>query len=240
MLVLGTVLNVATIVAGSAVGVLCGNRLADRVREMLINALGLFTLAIGISMTFKSQNPLVPLGGVLIGGLLGEWWHIELQLRRVGAWLEARFGGDTSEEGTARFIKGFVSSSLVFCVGPMAILGSINDGLKHDVHLLAIKSVLDGIASIAFAATMGIGVIFSAVAILIYQGTLTLFAAQLKTLLSEPMIAEMTAAGGLLIMGIGIGPLLELRKIRVANYLPALVIAPAIVAVLHGFGVKGF
>jgi uncharacterized membrane protein YqgA involved in biofilm formation len=121
----------------------------------------------------------------------------------------------------------------------MTILGSIQDGLTGNFQLLAIKSVLDGFASLAFAASTGIGVVFSAIVILVYQGTLSLLAAQAQTLLTEPMIREMTAVGGLLIMGIGVGALLELRPIRVANYLPALVIAPVIVAILHAIGISG-
>ena len=139
-----------------------------------------------------------------------------------------------------RFIKGFVSASLLFCTGPMAILGSIQDGLSGDFQLLAIKAVLDGFASLAFAATTGIGVIFSAIMVLIYQGAFSLMATQADAVLTQTMIQEMTAAGGLLIMGLGVGVLLELRPIRVSNFLPALAIAPVIVAVLHAIGITGF
>jgi hypothetical protein len=177
------------------------------------------------------------LGSVLIGGLLGEWWRIEEQLRKLGAWLEARFARSGSSEATARFIRGFVTASLVFCVGPMTILGSFEDGLTGSFQTLAIKSVLDGFAALAFASSLGAGVMFSALVIFLYQGALTLLAVQAQAVLTAPMIAEMTAAGGLLIMGIGFGALLELRPIRVANYLPALVIAPLIVAALTALGI---
>ncbi|MGH2524812.1 MAG: DUF554 family protein, partial [Anaerolineales bacterium] len=149
-------------------------------------------------------------------------------------------GHSADAEGTARFIKGFVSASLIFCVGPMTILGSIQDGLTGNYQLLAIKSVLDGLAALAFSASLGIGVVFSVIVILLYQGGLSLLAAQAQNFLTQPMINEMTAVGGLLIMGIGVGALLELKPIRVANYLPALAIAPAIAALLHGVGVGGF
>jgi uncharacterized membrane protein YqgA involved in biofilm formation len=235
----GTILNVIAVLIGGGLGTAFGERLSARVRESVLAALGLFTIAIGLKMTLESQNALITLGSVLLGGLLGEWWRIEDQLKRLGAWLEARFARSSTGEGTARFIKGFVSASLVFCVGPMTILGSIQDGLTGNFQLLAIKSVLDGFASLAFAASTGIGVVFSAIVILVYQGALSLLAAQAQALLTEPMIREMTAVGGLLIMGIGVGVLLELRPIRVANYLPALVIAPVIVAILHAIGISG-
>ena len=241
---IGTFLNVVTVLIGGGLGTIFGERLPARVRESVLAALGLLTIAIGLKMTLDSQNAIITLGSVLLGGLLGEWWQIEAALKRLGAWLEARFAHSGAEygdaEGTARFIRGFVSASLVFCVGPMTILGSIQDGLTGNFQLLAVKSVLDGFASLAFAASTGIGVLFSAIVILVYQGALSLLAAQAQAVLTDPMIREMTAAGGLLIMGIGIGPLLELKPIRVANYLPALVIAPVIVAILHALGIGGF
>ncbi len=232
----GTLLNVLAVLVGGGLGTLFGERFSPRIRETVLNGLGLFTIAIGLQMAFQTQNALITLGSVLVGGLLGEWWGIEAALQRLGAWLEARFARSATAEGTARFIKGFVSASLVFCVGPMTILGSIQDGLTGNYQLLAIKSVLDGFAALAFAASMGIGVVFSAAVVLLYQGALSLLAAQAQTFLTEPMITEMTAAGGLLIMGIGVGALLELKPIRVANYLPALVIAPLIIALLAALG----
>ncbi len=237
---IGTLLNILAVLAGGGLGTWLGGRLPKRLQETVLWGLGLFTIAIGLQMTFESQNTLITLGSVLVGGLLGEWWNIEAGLKRLGEWLEARFARSANAEGTARFIKGFVSASLVFCVGPLTILGAIQDGLTGDYQLLAIKAVLDGFAALAFSASLGIGVLFSAVVILIYQGGLTLLAAQAQSLLTPSMISEMTAAGGLLIMGIGVGALLELRPIRVANYLPALFIAPLIVAILHTLGVVGY
>lgn len=236
----GTILNIIAVLVGGGLGTAFGARLPRRLRETILWGLGLFTIAIGLQMTFDSQNALVTLGSVLVGGLLGEWWRIEERLNGLGAWLEARFARSESAEGAARFIKGFVSASLVFCVGPLTILGSIQDGLRGDYQLLAVKSVLDGFAALAFSASLGSGVLFSVIVILIYQGGLSLLAAQAERWLTTPMINEMTAAGGLLIMGIGVGALLELKPIRVANYLPALVIAPAIAALLHQAGVSGF
>ena len=237
---IGTILNVITVFIGGGLGTMFGDRLPARVRETVLSALGLFTIAIGLKMALDSQNSLIILGSALLGGLLGEWWRIEDRLNGLGGWLENRFARSGTQEGTARFVKGFVSASLVFCVGPMTILGAIQDGLTGDFQLLAIKSVMDGFVALAFAASTGIGVMFSAVVVLVYQGALSLLAAQAQLLLTDPMIREMTAVGGLLIMGIGVGVLLELRPIRVANYLPALVIAPAIVAILHALGISGF
>jgi uncharacterized membrane protein YqgA involved in biofilm formation len=237
---IGTVLNVVAVLVGGGLGVVFGERLPLRVRESVLSGLGLFVIAIGLKMTLDSQNALITLGSVLVGGILGEWWQIEQGLQRLGAGLEARFSRSDTEAGSARFIKGFVAASLVFCVGPMSILGAIQDGLTGDFQVLVIKSVLDGFAALAFAASMGIGVVFSALVVLVYQGAISLLAAQAQSLLTPAMIREMTAAGGLLILGIGVGPLLELRPIRVANYLPALVIAPAIMAVLQVLGVGGY
>lgn len=244
---MGTLLNILAVLAGGGLGLLFGSRLPGRVRETVLSGLGLFTIAYGMQMTLESRNILIVLGSVLVGGILGEWWGIDAGLKRAGAWLEARFASEAGEaNGEAdsakgsRFIRGYVTASLVFCVGPMTILGSIQDGLTGDYKLLALKSVLDGFASLAFASSLGVGVLFSTITIGVFQGALTLLAAQAQALLTAPMIAEMTAAGGVLIMGIGVGSLLELKPIRVGNFLPALAVAPLIVAVLHALGVAGF
>jgi len=231
---MGTILNIITILIGGGLGMAFGARLPERVRQTVLNGLGLFTMAMGLQMTLQSKNMLIVLGSVLLGGILGEWWGIDAGLTRAGRWLEKRSGGAREEDGGmgSRFIKGFVTASLVFCVGPMTILGSINDGLRGDIQLLAIKSALDGFASLAFASSLGIGVLFSTLTVAVYQGALTLLAAQAQAFLTEPMIAEMTAAGGVLIVGIGVSSLLELKPIRVGNFLPALAIAPLIVAVV--------
>jgi hypothetical protein len=205
-------------------------------------ALGLFTLAVGVAMFVRSldvegENPLAPLVSLLIGGLLGEWWRIEQRLKSLGASLEVRFSqGVESKEGS-KFVRGFLSASLLFCVGPMTILGSIQDGLTGDYQLLAIKSVLDGFAALALASTLGLGVLFSALVVLIYQGGISLLAAQAQTFLDEVMLAEMSAVGGVLLLGLAIGTLLELRPIRAGNLLPALLIAPLMVYLLRLLGI---
>ena len=235
----GTFLNVCAILIGGGAGLLFGARLPERLRESAIWAMALFVFALGVKMTLQSQNALITMGSVLLGGLLGEWWRIDAAVERAGGWLEARVTHNTTAEGTARFIKGFVSASLLFCVGPMAILGAIDNGLRGSIQVLAVKSLIDGVAAMAFAASLGEGVLFSALPVLIYQGGLSLLAAEAQAVLTTPMTAELTAAGGLLLMGIAIS-MLELRAIRVANYLPALAVAPLIVAALRALGVVGF
>jgi uncharacterized membrane protein YqgA involved in biofilm formation len=227
----GTLINIATVLVGGAAGNLLGARLPERLRQTVVSGLGLFTMAYGLQMFLKTQNPLVPLGGLLIGALLGEWWRIEEGLQWLGGYLEQRLTGAAPTQGS-RFVRGFLTASLVFCVGPMTILGSINDGLRGDFSLLAIKSVLDGFAAMAFASSLGIGVLFSTLVILVYQGGLTLLAAQVQTVFTEAMMAEMTAVGGVMLCGIAISSLLELKKIRVGSFLPALIITPLIVAIL--------
>ncbi|TAK13268.1 MAG: DUF554 domain-containing protein [Anaerolineae bacterium] len=236
----GTILNIVTVLVGGALGLLFGARLPERVRSTVVAGLGLFTAAIGFQMFTESGNPIVVLGGLLLGGVLGEWLQIELALQNFGGWLERRFAGGTGEGGTSnRFIRGFLTASLLFCVGPMTILGSIQDGLTGDYSLLAIKSVLDGFAALAFASSLGAGVLFSVIVILVYQGGLSLLAAQAQALISVPMMAEMTAVGGVLLIGLAVSSLLEIKPIRVGNFLPALVIAPLIVAILAALGVQG-
>ena len=226
----GTFINIAAVLAGGLLGLVFGGRLPDRLRQTIIAALGLFTLALGLRMFLQTQNPILALGGLLIGGLLGEWWRIEAGLEAVGARLEARFvGGETAGESSTRFVRGFLMASLLFCVGPMTILGSIQDGLSGDYSLLAIKAVLDGFAALALSSTLGIGVLFSVLVILIYQGGISLMAAQAQSILTAPMIAEMTAVGGLLLLGLAISSLLSIKPIRVGNLLPSLLAAPLLV-----------
>jgi hypothetical protein len=234
----GTLLNIATVLIGGALGLLFGSRLPERVRQTVVAGLGLFTLAIGLQMFLSTQNAIIVLGSLLVGGLLGEWWRIEDGLRGLGAFLERRFTGrQAPADGQPpaqrdRFIKGFLTASLVFCVGPMTILGSIQDGLTGNYQTLAIKAVLDGFAALAFASTFGVGVLFSVLVILVYQGGLSLLAAQADAVITEPMMAEMTAAGGVILLGIALSSLLEIKPIRVGNFLPALLVAPLIVALL--------
>jgi hypothetical protein len=232
----GTLLNIATVLIGGTLGLLFGARLPDRVRQTVVAGLGLFTAAIGIDLFVDTQSPILVLASLLFGGVVGEWARIEAGLARLGEWLQQRFAS-RSKGGSARFVRGFLTASLVFCVGPMTILGSIQDGLSGDYQLLAIKSVLDGFAAMVFASTLGIGVLFSTLVILVYQGALTLLAAQAQTVFSDAMILELSATGGVLLLGIAVSSLLEIKPIRVGNFLPALIVAPLIVSLLSYFGV---
>jgi uncharacterized membrane protein YqgA involved in biofilm formation len=228
----GTFLNIATVLIGGAIGLLFGARIPERLKTTVVAGLALFVAAMGIQMFFKSGNQLIVLGALILGGLLGEWMRIEDRLEALGAALEKRFSRDPETGSGSNFIRGFMVASLVFCIGPMTILGSIQDGLTGDYQLLAVKSTLDGFAAIAFASTLGAGVLFSSLVILIFQGGISLLAAQLSTIITEAMMNEMTAAGGLLLLGLAISNLLELKKIRVGNFLPALVVAPLITWIL--------
>jgi uncharacterized membrane protein YqgA involved in biofilm formation len=230
----GTFLNIATVIVGGMIGLLFGARIPDKLKETVIAGMGLFTGAMGIQMFFDTENPLIVLGALLIGTLLGEWWRIEDGLHRIGEFLEQRFSRE-QDDGSNKFVRGFLTASLLFCVGPMTILGSIQDGLTGDYNLLAVKSVLDGFASMAFASTLGVGVMFSAIIILIYQGGVSLLAAQLDAIVTPSMMNELTATGGVILLGLAISSLLEIKKIRVGNMLPGLAIAPLIVWMLGLF-----
>jgi uncharacterized membrane protein YqgA involved in biofilm formation len=229
----GTLINIATVLVGGFFGLLFGSRVPERIKQTITAGLGLFTSAIGLKMFLETQNAIIVLGSLLVGGLLGEWWKIEDGLQSLGGWLERKFNRNEGE--AKKFVRGFLTASLLFCIGPMAILGSIQDGLSGDYNLLTIKAILDGFAALAFASTLGAGVLFSTLVILVYQGGISLLATQLNSFLSKPMMTEMTAAGGVLLLGIAVSSLLELKKIRVGNFLPALALAPLIVWVVGQF-----
>ena len=233
---IGTIINVATIVAGSLLGVLIGTRLSTKLRDTIVTGLGLFTFGYGLIAFVDTSNPLVPLGGLLIGALLGEWWQIEEGLEKIGVGLRnAVIRKEAGGEHQARFVEGFVTASLVFVIGPIAILGSIQDGLTGNFEMLTIKAILDGFASIAFASSLGIGVAFSALSIFVYQGAITLLSGFFSQYFSPAMMTEMTAVGGLILMAIAISSLLAIKKIRTGSYLPALVVTPLIVFILERF-----
>jgi len=223
----GTLLNVAAVLIGGGLGTLLGQRLPEKMRETVLHGLGLVTLVTGLRMTLGTANILIVMGSILLGGIVGEWLGIEDRLQAVGDRLQGRI----KVGSTATLAQGFVTASLIFCVGPMTIIGSIRDGMVGDYSLLAIKSLLDGFASLALAASLGVGVMLSAVTVLVFQGGISLLAAVARIGMSDPMIAEMTATGGVIIMGIGL-ILLDLKRIRVASLLPAILIAPLIVGIL--------
>jgi uncharacterized membrane protein YqgA involved in biofilm formation len=239
----GTIINVIAILVGGALGTFLGSRLPDRIRQTVMAGMGLFVLAIGLQMFLKTANSLVVLASLVVGIVLGEWWQIEEGIRWMGRVLEKRVmpQNGTLEEHQVRqerFVRGFFTASLLFCVGPIAILGSIQDGLTGNYQLLAVKSVLDGFASIAFASSLGVGVLFSALPILLYQGGISLAATQIQPFFTNPMMIEMTATGGILLMAIAVSSLLEVKHIRTGNLLPALIVAPLLVLALTALGIN--
>lgn len=218
---LGTLINVATVLTGGSVGLFLHRALPERFQHIVLQGLGLITLLLGMQMALKTTNIFIVLGSLLIGALLGEWCRLQDRLDSLGRRLEARFSRGTDDH----FSEGFVTTTLLFCVGPLALLGSIQDGVSGDYKTLAIKACMDGFAAMVFAAELGWGVLFSAASVLVYQGGITLAAAPLQRVLTDPMINEMTAVGGLMIVGIGL-MLMEIKRLPLANFLPALAIAP--------------
>lgn len=238
-MLVGTFVNVGAVVAGTLVGALVGTRIPERIRQTILGALGLVVLALAVRETLATDEFVIVLAAVLLGAIVGELLRIEQGLEWLGARLQQRLGGvsapidvELPEDSTIvtadnRFATGFVIASLVFCIGPLTVLGSIQDGLG-DPELLIIKAGLDGFASIAFAAVYGWGVGLSALMVLTIQGGIALFAGALDGVLTDPMVDVLGSAGGVLIFGIGLR-LLDIKHLRVANMLPALVIGPLLV-----------
>jgi uncharacterized membrane protein YqgA involved in biofilm formation len=222
----GTVLNAVTVLAGGLIGTGLGDHLPERLRENVVRGVGLFTLAMGAKFAIDTANLLYILGAIILGGIVGSLLRFDERLVALGDALERRYG-----HGSSPVSEAFVTSTIVFCVGPLTFLGSIQNGLTGDASLLAIKSVLDGFTAIAFAATLGWGVLLSVIVILLYQGGLAAGASAFSGLLSDPQLREMSAVGGLLILGVGL-KLLKLRDVQVADFLPAIVVAPIIVGIV--------
>jgi uncharacterized membrane protein YqgA involved in biofilm formation len=233
MFLTGTLLNVATVLAGTALGVLVGSRVPGRVHDALTTGLGFFTLLLAISMGLgvftspdaRAGDDLAILGAVLLGVAIGELLRLDDGLEWIGQWFQRRLA---TSDRPSRIAEGFVTASLVFCVGPLTILGSLENGLTGDVQLLAIKSLLDGVASIAFAATLGPGVGLAAITVLLVQGAISAGAFLLRDVMDPATILAITAAGGVVLLGVALR-LLELKAVRVASFLPALILAPIFV-----------
>lgn len=222
MLLQGTLVNILAVGAGCFLGRALGKYLNETVRRTLMAGLGLAVLLIGLQMALKSQQLLIMIGSLICGGILGEICGIEKRLENIGMTLQKRFSGS----GTVA--QAFVTASLIYCVGAMAIMGSIQDGLGGTPTILYAKSALDGIASVALSSTLGIGVIFSIVPLALYQGAITLFAGFAKVILTEPVVLEMNAVGGLLITAISLD-LLGIRKLPVGNLLPGIFLVPVLI-----------
>lgn len=215
---LGSVINALAIVAGSVLGLLLHGRLPEKMRQIVFQGLGLCVVVIGIQMALQGKNSLMVVLSVLVGGVIGEWLRLEERFAGLAGRLK-----DLLRSGNARFVDGLVNASLIYCIGAMAILGSFDEGIRGDHSILFTKSLLDGFAAIALASTYGSGVLFSAIPVLLYQGFLTVFASFFQSWFSEYLIAQLTATGGTLILGIGIN-LLGIASIRLSSLLPSLVI----------------
>jgi uncharacterized membrane protein YqgA involved in biofilm formation len=233
--VTGTLINVATVLVGTLVGTLLGARLSASVQERVLAGLGLVTFVLGVdlALSWQDTNPLYVLGGILVGGLIGEGIGIEDRLQRLGDRLQAR----TAAADGSTVAEAFFTASLLFCVGPLAIVGAIQDGLTGDYGSLATKATLDGFAAVAISASLGPGVAWSALSILLLQGSVSLAAGLFDTILAEgsEALAALSSAGGILIIGIAL-KLLDLKDVKVGNFLPALVVAPALVGLVSAFG----
>jgi uncharacterized membrane protein YqgA involved in biofilm formation len=230
MFLTGTLLNVITVLIGTVVGATLGGRMPSRIQGTLTDGLGLFTMLLGVAMGLRvltdaaalPGDELAVLAAVLLGAAIGEVLRLQDGLEALGAWFQRRLA---REGEPSRIAEGFITASLVFCVGPLTILGSIENGLTGDVRLLAVKSLLDGVASIAFAAALGWGVALSAITIFVVQGAIAGGAFLLRDVMDERTIVVVTAAGGVILLGVALR-LLELRQVRVASFLPALLLAP--------------
>jgi len=235
---IGTLVNIGTVVAGSVVGLLIGYRLPERLTRIAFQGISLFSIAIGVSMAIKTGSWLFLVLSVVVGSVVGELIDIDRHLNRFGEWLRRLLGRKRGPWDTIpirqaesshvprpeRFTEGLVTAFLLFCMGSMTVLGAIEEGLGEPPNLLLAKSFMDGFASIALAATLGVGVMFSVIPLLIYQGGLTLLAGSLQNVLADAVVTEVSAVGGILLIGMGI-TMLELKKIKVLNMLPGLLIA---------------
>lgn len=235
MFLTGTLLNVTTVLVGATIGLLIGARMSGRMQASLTTGLALFTLAIGTSMAIsvftdpvaQPGDDLAILGALLLGIVIGEILRLHDGLEWIGAWFQRRL---STGEHPSRIAEGFVTASIVFCVGPLTILGSLQNGLTGDVQLLAVKSMLDGVAAIAFAAALGAGVYLSALTVLIVQGGIAAGATAFRGAMDEATILAITAAGGLILIGVALR-LLDLKPVRIASFLPAIILAPVFVRI---------
>ncbi len=230
---LGTVINTVLVLAGSGVGYFIGHRIDEKVRVTVVQTVGLVTIALGISDAIGTHNMVFPLVGMVIGAIIGELLRIEDRLESLGHLLQRRFAKAT-EDGTGSggksFVTGFVTATLLFCVGPLTILGAIEDATGQTPQLYIIKGSLDGFIAIIFTATYGIGVAFSALSVFVLQGTLTLLGTLLDSALDDRMRTELFAAGGLAVIAIGVN-LLDIKRIRLGSLLPGLIVTPVLVAI---------
>jgi uncharacterized protein len=218
-IMLGTIINVAAVIAGSSIGLLLKTRLPEKITAIVFQGIGLVTLFFGVAMSLRSQNWVILILSVVSGAIVGQLLNLDERMNRAGETLKKSL-----KITNKRFTEGMVTAFLLFCMGSLTVLGAMEEGMNQNPELLLAKSVMDGFSSIALAAAMGVGVMFSVIPLLLYQGGITLFAGSLQNVLSEPLIMEITAAGGIILLGMGIN-ILEIKKIQVLNLLPALLMA---------------
>lgn len=225
MVGLGTLINTATVLIGGMAGIAMGDKIPDRVRLIVVQVIGMVTIGLGLSDLLKTHNMVFPLLGMVFGAVIGEVLRIEDRLEGIGEVIRKRFA---KRQDPGPFISGFVTATLLFCIGPLTILGAIQDASGETPQLYIIKGTLDGFMSVIFGAIHGVGVLFSAVSVFVVQGTLTLFGTQLDSLLNDRMRIELFATGGLAVMAIGLN-LLDIKKIRLGSLLPGLIVTPVLV-----------
>jgi len=218
---IGSLINAAAIILGTLIGIFIGKRFSNKMRQTIIQSLGLIVLSLGIQMMLQSNNFMIVILSLVLGALIGEWIDIEKYITKVSDYLAQKTNSDSANTS---FSQGFLTATLLYCVGAMAILGAIQEGIQDDFSILLTKSILDGISAIFFAATFGWGVLFSFIPVFLYQGAITLLSTQLISLFTESVIAELTSTGGIILIGIALS-ILEIKTIRTANLLPAIPLA---------------
>ncbi|NMC61495.1 MAG: DUF554 domain-containing protein [Candidatus Methanofastidiosa archaeon] len=215
---MGTIVNVIAIILGSLLGLLIKSKIPEKVNKIIFQVIGLFTITLGITMAIKTNNSLVLVFSLIIGSVIGEILDIDKYLENLSLILKNKL-----KSSNDKFSEGFITATLIYCIGPMAVLGSLEEGLGNSPNLLLVKSVLDGVASIALSSALGIGVIFSSIPLFLYQGGITLFASYVSKYLSDAIIVELSAVGGILLLGLGMN-IAEIKKFKVVNMLPSLII----------------
>lgn len=221
---LGTIANAAAIICGALAGIVLRRGLPEKWQQTIMQGVALCIVVIGLQMAFKTANIVLVVVSLVIGSIIGEYFDIEDNLQKFGSWIASKVYNGKDGSFAAQLARGFISSTLIFCIGAMAVVGALQDGLKQDPTILYAKATLDGIISVILTANLGIGVAFSAFSVFIYQGCLTLLAAFLQTVMTEAVLNEITACGGVLITAIGIN-MLKILEIRISNQLPAIFIA---------------
>lgn len=238
MALFGTLVNVLLIIIGSVIGRFLG-RIPERIRETVTYAIGLAVMVIGIQMSFATSQIIIVIISIVLGAAIGEWLDLDGQLNRLGRWMESKAGKTSEENGQGGIAQGFVTGTLIFVIGSMAVIGAIDSGLRNDHDVLIAKGIIDGFTALILSSTLGIGVILSAVPVFLYQGAITMLASVISRFIPDDMlqffIEEMTATGGLMIIAIGLN-LIGLTKIRVANLVPGILIVALVTGLLYGFG----